>query len=88
MGIAKACVVADILTHEVESKKTKIRSEGLTMEEAKKQVAAETAIDMPIEEYRKRLNEAEHRARVAESDNALLKECIVRMALERYGVLN
>ncbi len=44
--------------------------------------------DMLIEEYRKRLAEAEYRANKAESDNQMLKECIVRMAMERYGVLN
>jgi DNA-directed RNA polymerase subunit N (RpoN/RPB10) len=43
--------------------------------------------DMPIEEYRRRLAESEQRARAAESDAAILRECIVRMALERYGVL-
>ena len=45
-------------------------------------------VDMPIEEYRKRLCDAEYRAHKAESENAMLKECIVRMALGRYGVLN
>ena len=44
--------------------------------------------DMPIEEYRKRLVDAERRAAMAEKENKMLKECIVRMALERYGVLN
>jgi hypothetical protein len=44
--------------------------------------------DMPIEEYRKRLKDAEHRAEKAERENLMLKECIVRMALGRYGVLN
>lgn len=44
--------------------------------------------DMPLEEYKKRLDDAEYRARKAESENAMLKECIVRMALGRYGVLN
>ena len=44
--------------------------------------------DMPIEEYRKRLVEAEYRANKAESENQMLKECIVRMALGRYGVMN
>ena len=43
---------------------------------------------MPIDEYEKRLVDAEYRARKAESENAMLKECIVRMALGRYGVLN
>lgn len=51
-----------------------------------KPVAKDTA-DMPIEEYKRRLEEAETRARVAESDAAILRECIVRMSLERYGVL-
>lgn len=45
-------------------------------------------VDMPIEEYRKRLVDAEHRAAKAEKENLLLKECIVRMALGRWGVLN
>lgn len=45
-------------------------------------------VDMPIEEYRKRLKDAEHRARKAESENTMLKECIVRMALGRWGVMN
>ena len=44
--------------------------------------------DMPIEEYRKRLCDAEFRAAKAEKENTMLKECIVRMALGRYGVLN
>ena len=44
--------------------------------------------DMPKEEYQKRLAEAEYLARKAESENQMLKECIVRMAMERYGVLN
>lgn len=44
--------------------------------------------DMPKEEYKKRLADAEERARRAESDCAMLKECIVRMALGRWGVLN
>lgn len=44
--------------------------------------------DMPIEEYCKRLKDAEHRAAKAEKENRLLKECIVRMALGRWGVLN
>ena len=44
--------------------------------------------DMSIEEYRKRLAEAEYRAHKAESETTMLKECIVRMALGRYGVLN
>lgn len=44
--------------------------------------------DIPIEEYRKRLKDAEYRARKAESENVMLKECIVRMAMGRYGVLN
>ena len=57
------------------------------MDKVKTQVAAETACDMSKEEYRKRLEEAEKRAHVAESDAAILRECIVRMALERYGVL-
>ena len=47
-----------------------------------------TDADMPIEEYRKRLSEEKHRADKAESENRMLKECIVRMALGRYGVLN
>lgn len=46
------------------------------------------ASDMPKEEYRRRLCDAEFRAGKAESENTMLKECIVRMALERYGVLN
>jgi hypothetical protein len=45
-------------------------------------------VDMPIEEYRKRLVDAEQRAAKAESENTMLKECIVRMALGRWGVLN
>lgn len=45
-------------------------------------------VDMHIEEYRKRLVDAEHRAAKAEKENRLLKECIVRMALGRWGVLD
>lgn len=45
-------------------------------------------VDMPIDEYRKRLCDAEIRAKRAESENRDLKECIVRMALGRWGVLN
>ena len=36
----------------------------------------------------KQIAELEYRANKAESDNKVLKECIVRMALGRYGVLN
>ena len=36
----------------------------------------------------KQIAELEYRANKAESDNNMLKECIVRMALGRYGVLN
>ena len=39
------------------------------------------------EELERRLAEAEQRARVAENDAAILRECIVRMAIERTGVL-
>ena len=48
----------------------------------------EATSHMAIEEYEKRLYEAEYRAKRAESENAMLKECIVRMAMGRYGVLN
>ena len=51
------------------------------------QVASEDKADMPIEEYRRLLTEAERRAHVAENEAALLRECIVRMSLERYGLL-
>lgn len=44
--------------------------------------------NMLREEYEKRLADAEYRARMAEKENAMLKECIVRMAMGRYGVLN
>lgn len=44
--------------------------------------------DMPIEEYRRRLAELQQRNRVLESDNAVLRECVVRLTLERTGVLN
>ena len=36
----------------------------------------------------KQIAELEYRANKTESDNNMLKECIVRMALGRYGVLN
>ena len=39
-------------------------------------------------EIEKRMAELDYRAAKAESDNKVLKECIVRMALGRYGVLN
>ena len=39
-------------------------------------------------EREKLMAELEYRAKKAESDNETLKECIVRMALGRYGVLN
>ena len=39
-------------------------------------------------EIEKRMAELDIRAIKAESDNKMLKECIVRMALGRYGVLN
>lgn len=39
-------------------------------------------------EREKLMSELEYRANKAESDNTMLKECIVRMALGRYGVLN
>lgn len=45
-------------------------------------------VDMPIEEYRKRLAVAELRAREAEREVARLKECIVLMTLSNFGVLN
>jgi hypothetical protein len=45
-------------------------------------------VDMLLEEYKKRMTEAEYRAKKAENENTMLKECIVRMALGRYGVLN
>ena len=44
--------------------------------------------DMPIEEYRKRFYEEKNRADKAEIENRMLKECIVRMTLGKYGVLN
>ena len=47
-----------------------------------------TESHMAIEEYEKRLCDAEYRARAAEKENAMLKECIVRMAMGRYGVQN
>ena len=43
--------------------------------------------DMSIEEYRRRLEAAEQRALLAENDATLLRECVVRMSLERYGIL-
>lgn len=39
-------------------------------------------------EIEKRMSELDYRANKTESDNNMLKECIVRMALGRYGVLN
>ena len=54
----------------------------------REKILCKDSCDMPIEEYRKRLAEAEYRANKAESENKMLKECIVRMALGRYGVLN
>ena len=39
-------------------------------------------------EKEKLMAEMENRAIKAESENKVLKECIVRMALGRYGVLN
>lgn len=39
-------------------------------------------------EKEKLMAELEYRAKKAEGDNNMLKECIVRMALGRYGVLN
>lgn len=44
--------------------------------------------DMPVEEYKKRLAEAEERVRKAEKENKMLKECLIRMTLGRYGVLD
>ena len=46
----------------------------------------ESESDMSREEYERRLEEAEYRARKAESESAMLKECIVRMTLERLGI--
>ena len=60
------------------------------MSEEKKNKANETVesgADMSREEYRRRLEEAERRAQVAESDAAILRECIVRLTLERTGLL-
>ena len=54
---------------------------------AAKQTPMKDDADMPIEEYQRRLAEAEQKLRVAESDLAILRECIVRMSLERCGVL-
>ena len=56
--------------------------------EEKEKVCCVSDVDMPREEYQKRLVDAEYRANKAESDCAMLKECIVRMALGRWGVLN
>lgn len=39
-------------------------------------------------EREKLMAELDNRANKAERDNKVLKECIVRMALGRYGVLN
>lgn len=47
----------------------------------------ETEACLSREELERRLAEAEQRARVAENDAAILRECIVRMAIERTGVL-
>ena len=61
------------------------------MTDREKPLGRETPLsecNMPIEEYRKRLCDAEFRAAKAEKENTMLKECIVRMALGRYGVLN
>lgn len=65
-------------------------SEDMTCNNPKtenKTIGDKDAADMSREEYRRRLEEAEKRAHVAESDAAILRECIVRMSLERYGVL-
>lgn len=45
-----------------------------------------SSVDMPIEEYKKRLIEAENRAFKAEVENKMLKECIVKMEMERHGM--
>lgn len=42
--------------------------------------------DMTLEEYKKRLLEAENRAFKAEVENKMLKECIVKMEMERHGI--
>lgn len=57
--------------------------------EEQKNVApkTETETGLSREELERRLAEAEQRARVAENDAAILRECIVRMAIERTGVL-
>jgi hypothetical protein len=47
-----------------------------------------TESHMAIEEYEKLLCDVKCWAREAEKENAMLKECIVRMAMERYGVRN
>ena len=52
-----------------------------------KKIITENEVDMSKEEYRRRLEEAERRAQVAESDAAILRECIVRLTLERTGLL-
>ncbi len=41
-----------------------------------------------VKEREKLMAELDYRANKAESDNKMLKELIVRMALGRYGVLN
>lgn len=52
-----------------------------------KKITTESGEDMSREEYRRRLEEVERRAQVAESDAAILRECIVRLTLERTGLL-
>ena len=47
----------------------------------------ETDACLSREELERRLAEAEQQARVAENDAAILRECIVRLSLERTGVL-
>lgn len=42
--------------------------------------------DMPLEEYKRRLVEADKRAFKAEVENKMLKECIVKMEMERHGI--
>lgn len=47
----------------------------------------ESGIAISREELENRLAEALQRANVAENDAAILRECIVRLSLERTGVL-
>ena len=46
------------------------------------------ALRCELEKYKKEAEELEYQYNRLRSENGRLKECVVRMCMERYGVLN